>query len=140
MLVGRSAKSAADGPAQIARRCFELGSAAVTRTQRTRGPRMDVSELIAIEEIKQVKARYFRAADEKDWHTLRGLFTDDARAWYPGPALVHWIRRDRRMGERLFGAPDDQRPPRIHAGNHDLYTAPRARDLGDARRRRYPRA
>lgn len=47
---------------------------------------MDVSELIAIEEIKQVKARYFRAADEKDWHTLRGLFTDDARAWYPGPA------------------------------------------------------
>jgi len=28
----------------------------------------------------------FRAADEKDWHTLRGLFTDDARAWYPGPA------------------------------------------------------
>jgi hypothetical protein len=47
---------------------------------------MDVSELIAIEEIKRLKARYFRAADEKDWHTLRGLFTDDARAWYPGPA------------------------------------------------------
>jgi len=47
---------------------------------------MDVSELSAIEEIKQLKARYFRAVDEKDWETLRGLFTDDARAWYPGPA------------------------------------------------------
>src|SRR5258705_87773 len=49
-------------------------------------PRMDISELSAVEEIKQLKARYFRAADEKDWHTLRGLFTEDARAWYPGPA------------------------------------------------------
>lgn len=47
---------------------------------------MDISELSAIEEIKQLKARYFRAVDEKDWETLRRLFTDDARAWYPGPA------------------------------------------------------
>ena len=47
---------------------------------------MEVSELVAIEQIKQLKARYFRAADEKDWDTLRGLFTDDARAYYPGPA------------------------------------------------------
>ena len=47
---------------------------------------MDVNELSAIEEIKQLKARYFRAVDEKDWSALRELFTEDARAWYPGPA------------------------------------------------------
>lgn len=50
---------------------------------------MDVSDLNATEEVKQLKARYFRAVDEKDWHTLRGLFTDDARAWYPG--LTRWF-------------------------------------------------
>jgi hypothetical protein len=47
---------------------------------------MDVNELSAIEEIKQLKARYFRTVDEKDWLALRRLFTEDARAWYPGPA------------------------------------------------------
>jgi hypothetical protein len=31
-----------------------------------------------IEEIKQLKARYFRFIDTKQWRRLRGLFTDDA--------------------------------------------------------------
>jgi len=40
--------------------------------QEDRGePRMDVNELSAIEEIKQLKARHFRAADEKNWPALR---------------------------------------------------------------------
>jgi uncharacterized protein (TIGR02246 family) len=30
-----------------------------------------------IERIKQLKARYFRAIDTKDWDLLRQLFTDD---------------------------------------------------------------
>ena len=30
-----------------------------------------------IEEIKQLKARYFRLMDSKDWDGLRSLFTDD---------------------------------------------------------------
>ncbi|OHV27155.1 DUF4440 domain-containing protein [Parafrankia soli] len=30
-----------------------------------------------IEAIKQLKARYFRLLDTKDWDGLRGLFTDD---------------------------------------------------------------
>ena len=96
---------------------------------------MDVSELIAIEEIKRLKARYFRAADEKDWHTLRGLFTDDARAWYPGPARWHGSRRDRRMGEWLLGTRDDHRPPRIHAGNHDRDDVDILEREGSGRRR-----
>jgi uncharacterized protein (TIGR02246 family) len=31
-----------------------------------------------IEAIKQLKARYFRTMDTKDWHGMRNLFTDDA--------------------------------------------------------------
>lgn len=45
----------------------------------------DLSELLAevrrlrdIEEIKQLKARYFRYLDLHWWHELRELFTDDA--------------------------------------------------------------
>lgn len=33
--------------------------------------------LLAIEQIKQLKARYFRAMDTKDWTTLEGVFTPD---------------------------------------------------------------
>jgi hypothetical protein len=36
-----------------------------------------VDRLLAIEEIKQVKARYFRTLDSKDWDAFEQLFTDD---------------------------------------------------------------
>jgi hypothetical protein len=36
------------------------------------------SELCDIEEIKQLKASYFRLLDTKQWDKLRGVFTDDA--------------------------------------------------------------
>jgi hypothetical protein len=38
----------------------------------------DVARLIAIEEIKQLKARYFRLMDCKDWPALRAVFCDEA--------------------------------------------------------------
>ncbi|BEV02247.1 nuclear transport factor 2 family protein [Novosphingobium olei] len=37
-----------------------------------------VARLIAIEEIKQLKARYFRLMDSKQWGPLRDVFADDA--------------------------------------------------------------
>jgi hypothetical protein len=37
-----------------------------------------VARLIAIEEIKQLKARYFRCMDTKDFVGLRTVFADDA--------------------------------------------------------------
>ncbi len=44
---------------------------------------MDLSEkLWAIEQIKQLKARYFRFMDTKDWVGLPTLFTADAQADY----------------------------------------------------------
>lgn len=38
----------------------------------------DLERLIAIEEIKQLKARYFRHMDMQDWDALYTLFTPDA--------------------------------------------------------------
>ncbi len=37
-----------------------------------------VATLLAVEEIKRLKARYFHAVDDKDWPTLAALFTPDA--------------------------------------------------------------
>jgi uncharacterized protein (TIGR02246 family) len=38
-----------------------------------------VQELLDREQIKDLKARYFRLLDAKDWDAFRELFTDDAR-------------------------------------------------------------
>ena len=37
----------------------------------------DVARLVDIEEIKQLKARYFRSLDLKDWARLADVFTED---------------------------------------------------------------
>src|ERR1700740_368947 len=37
-----------------------------------------VEQLLAIEQIKQLKARYFRFMDTRDWDGLRTIFCDDA--------------------------------------------------------------
>jgi hypothetical protein len=47
--------------------------------------------LLAIEEIKQLRARYFHTLDEKDWATWEGLFTDPAVLDFRGE-IPHQIR------------------------------------------------
>jgi hypothetical protein len=42
----------------------------------------DVERLLALEEIKQVKARYFRCMDTKDWAGFEAVFVADATADY----------------------------------------------------------
>lgn len=37
-----------------------------------------IDKLLAMEEIKQLKARYFRFVDSHDWAGFRGLFAEDA--------------------------------------------------------------
>ena len=39
---------------------------------------MDPSDLVEIEKIKQLKARYFRLMDEKQWEAWGECFTEDA--------------------------------------------------------------
>ena len=36
------------------------------------------AQLLAMEEIKQLKARYFRFVDTKDWEALSTIFCEDA--------------------------------------------------------------
>ena len=43
-----------------------------------------VDMLWDIEQIKQLKARYFRFLDTKQWDRYRSTFTDDARVWLFG--------------------------------------------------------
>ncbi len=47
----------------------------------------DQAQAEAIEQIKQLKARYFRGVDLKDFTLLRAVFTDDAVADYRNAAV-----------------------------------------------------
>ena len=42
-----------------------------------------LEQLWDIEQIKQLKARYFRLLDTKDWNAFAGLFTDDCVHYLP---------------------------------------------------------
>jgi hypothetical protein len=44
---------------------------------------------LAIEEIKQLKSRYFHGIDEKDWKMLRETLTDDAVLDFSGEVELH---------------------------------------------------
>jgi hypothetical protein len=55
----------------------------------TTEPPADLQAWMDIEQIKQLKARYFRFIDGHNWTELRGLFTDDFhmyRGWSAEPA------------------------------------------------------
>ncbi len=50
---------------------------------------MNVNELIEIEQIKQLKARYFRLLDQKRWNEWGEVFTDDITLQFgPNPEDV----------------------------------------------------
>lgn len=56
---------------------------------------MDViSRLVALEEIRNLKARYFRFVDTKQWDALRDLFTPDATFDTEGTGLPAVANRD----------------------------------------------
>ncbi len=46
---------------------------------------MELNTLEEIEQIKKLKARYFRLMDQKQWEEWRELFTEDVTAVYQGP-------------------------------------------------------
>jgi ketosteroid isomerase-like protein len=47
-----------------------------------------MNKLKEIEEIKQLKSRYFRCLDAKDWPGLAACLTDDVTFDYP-PEQIH---------------------------------------------------
>jgi uncharacterized protein (TIGR02246 family) len=54
-------------------------------------------QLLAIEEIKQLKARYFRCMDTKDWAGFEAVFAPDASVDYtpPGADSADWLASGR---------------------------------------------
>jgi uncharacterized protein (TIGR02246 family) len=42
---------------------------------------VDIETLVTIEEIKQLKARYFRLMDTKQWDAWADVFTEDVTMW-----------------------------------------------------------
>jgi hypothetical protein len=48
-----------------------------------------VEALLAIEEIRQLKSRYFQAVDEKDWDSIAEVFTEDATIDFSGESRHH---------------------------------------------------
>ena len=60
--------------------------------------------LADIEAIKQLKARYFRFIDTKDWAAFRDLFTDDCKHYLPQESPVPFMTNDDyfAMNERLL--------------------------------------
>ena len=61
--------------------------------------------LADLEAIKQLKARYFRFIDTKDWAAFRDLFTDDCKHWLPQESAVPFMTNDDyfKMNEELLG-------------------------------------
>lgn len=47
-----------------------------------------IEKLVEAEAIKQLKARYARAVDTKDWSLLASVFAPDARSVYDGGAFA----------------------------------------------------
>lgn len=50
---------------------------------------MTNEELTALEEIRALKARYFRYMDQKNWDEWQDLFTSDVHAEFPQDGGVH---------------------------------------------------
>ena len=66
------------------------------------GPTVD--RLADIEAIKQLKARYFRFIDTKDWAAFRDLFTEDCKHYLPQESAVPFMTNEDyfAMNERLL--------------------------------------
>lgn len=80
---------------------------------------MTPEDLVEIEALKQLKYRYARYLDTKDWESLRTLFTDDAVCDYSngkyhhegGDAITAWIQRS--MGAETFLSSHKMHHPEI---------------------------
>jgi hypothetical protein len=65
----------------------------------------ELERLVAIEAIKQLKARYCRYADTKAWEEFDALFTDDAQIEFPhvgySAAAPEWVKLVREVLDPL---------------------------------------
>ena len=91
----------------------------------------DTAALLEIESIKQLKARYCRYLDTKDWEAWRQIFTDDflsdtseagGRVVNGADAFVAFTRRN-------IGKPSQPTVHQVHAPEIELTSATTARGV-----------
>jgi SnoaL-like domain len=62
-------------------------------------PEITVQMLWDIEQIKQLKARYFRLLDAKDWEAFADLFTDDCVHHLPAESPKPTVRNEEYLAD-----------------------------------------
>jgi ketosteroid isomerase-like protein len=81
-----------------------------------------VERLAALEEIRQLKHRYFTATDGKDWATLRGVYTDDATFSTGTPTAGGPALDGIDAFIRFLSSPERAKRQTKHHGHNDLIT------------------
>ena len=76
------------------------------------GPLTSIEKLLAIEEIRLVKARYCAAVDDHDWAALRSVFADDATFLFP------WPGKEIKTADDFVGLLAELMPPNIQTRHH----------------------
>lgn len=98
-------------------------------TEQTTGA--GVTELLAVEAIKQLKARYCRYLDAKDWTAWRSVFTDDflSDTSEAGGKLIRGADDFVAFTRRSIGRPGQATAHQVHAPEIELTTATTARGM-----------
>lgn len=91
----------------------------------------DATTLAAIESIKQLKSRYCRHLDAKDWAAWRTLFTDDfvSDTSEAGGKLITGADDFVAFTRRSIGRPAQATAHQVHAPEIDLTSATTARGV-----------
>jgi hypothetical protein len=91
----------------------------------------DASPLLAIEAIKQLKARYCRYLDSKDWAAWRALFTDDfvSDTSEAGGKLIAGADDFVAFTRKGIGRPAQATAHQVHAPEIELTSATTARGV-----------
>ena len=91
----------------------------------------NAATLLAIESIKQLKARYCRYLDAKDWATWRSIFTDDfvSDTAEAGGRLITGADDFVAFTRRNIGRPTQATAHQVHTPEIDLTSATTARGV-----------
>jgi SnoaL-like protein len=91
----------------------------------------DASTLLAIESIKQLKARYCRYLDTKDWAAWRTVFTDDmvSDTSEAGGKLIVGADGFVAFTRKALGRPSQATAHQVHAPEIELTSATTARGV-----------
>ncbi len=91
----------------------------------------DVAAVLEIESIKQLKARYCRYLDEKNWQAWRGLFADDflSDTAESGGEIIIGAEEFVAFVRKNIGKPSQPTVHQVHAPEIELISATTARGV-----------